>query len=169
VGAYLISQQVWSRNKPSHWEGQAISAFLAHPLTALQHFLRHDRRGGDRLLLLNLDLKPADIFLQLSDQPPLFGPPLGKNPPNYRVYALSGSRGGRRFRALWCIDLYGKHRSPGTFGGLVATAPRFAYILRGALERLRTYSNDRICADHEPVTEVAIERPTAQPATDACL
>jgi hypothetical protein len=26
----------------------------------------------DRLLLLNLDLQPADIFLQLSDQPVLF-------------------------------------------------------------------------------------------------
>jgi hypothetical protein len=78
VGAYLIRQQVRSRDKPSHWEGQAISAFLAHPLTALAHFLRHDRRGDDRLLLLNLDLQPADIFLQLSDQPVLFGPPLGR-------------------------------------------------------------------------------------------
>lgn len=39
---------------------------------ALAHFLRHDRRGDDRLLLLNLDLQPADIFLQLSDQPILF-------------------------------------------------------------------------------------------------
>jgi len=32
VGAYLIRQQVRSRDKPSRWEGQAISAFLAHPL-----------------------------------------------------------------------------------------------------------------------------------------
>ena len=72
MGAYLIRQQVRSRDKPFQWEGQAISSFLAHPLTALAHFLRHDRRGDDRLLLLNLELQPADIFLQLSDQPVLF-------------------------------------------------------------------------------------------------
>ena len=40
---------------------------------ALAHFLRHDRRGDDHLLLLNLYLHPADIFLQLGDQPILFG------------------------------------------------------------------------------------------------
>jgi hypothetical protein len=32
----------------------------------------------------------------------------------------------------------------------LASAPRFAYILRNALERLRICSNDPVCADHEP-------------------
>lgn len=38
----------------------------------------------------------------------------------------------------------------GTLGGLVGLAPRFATLLRAALERLRICSNDPICADHEP-------------------
>ena len=38
----------------------------------------------------------------------------------------------------------------GTLGGLVGTAPRFAYILRNALERATICSNDPVCADHEP-------------------
>ena len=38
----------------------------------------------------------------------------------------------------------------GTLGALVGTAPRFAHILRGALERAAICSNDPVCADHEP-------------------
>ena len=38
----------------------------------------------------------------------------------------------------------------GTLGGLVGTAPRFARILRSALERAAICSNDPVCADHEP-------------------
>jgi hypothetical protein len=42
------------------------------------------------------------------------------------------------------------YRGGGTLGGLVGTAPRFAQILEGALERSRICSNDPICGDHQP-------------------
>ena len=56
----------------------------------------------------------------------------------------------------------------GTLGGLVGTAPRFAQILRNALERLRICSNDPICADHEP-DERSGDRATHGAACHGCL
>src|SRR3984893_10888752 len=67
-----------------------------------------------------------------------------------RVYALSGGRGGGDFDRCGVLIYTASAGAQGTLGGLVATAPRFAYILRSALERLRICSNDPICADHEP-------------------
>jgi hypothetical protein len=56
----------------------------------------------------------------------------------------------------------------GTLGGLVASAPRFAYILRNALERLRICSNDPVCADHEP-DDRSGDRATHGAACHGCL
>jgi len=89
---------------------------------ALAHFLRHDRRGDDRLLLLNLDLQPADIFLQLSDQPILFVGQLRQLdlsgevleiglefrlvvPPCHPVHAGSGLALEREERRPECVDV----------------------------------------------------------------
>jgi hypothetical protein len=64
----------------------------------------------------------------------------------------------------------GFHRGcvQGTLGGLVATAPRFAHILRSALERLRICSNDPVCADHEP-DDRSGDRATHGAACHGCL
>jgi hypothetical protein len=56
----------------------------------------------------------------------------------------------------------------GTLGGLVAAAPRFARILAGALDRLKTCSNDPICADHEPDGRSG-DRATHGAACHGCL
>ena len=56
----------------------------------------------------------------------------------------------------------------GSLGGLVAMAPRFAYILKSALERLRICSNDPVCADHEP-DDRSGDRATHGAACHGCL
>jgi hypothetical protein len=56
----------------------------------------------------------------------------------------------------------------GTLGGLVATAPRIARILAGALERVRICSNDPVCADHEP-DNMSGDRATHGAACHGCL
>ena len=56
----------------------------------------------------------------------------------------------------------------GTLGGLVGTAPRFAQILEGALERSRICSNDPICADHQPDNRSG-DRATHGAACHGCL
>jgi hypothetical protein len=58
--------------------------------------------------------------------------------------------------------------SQGTLGGLVATTPRFARILRDAMERLRICSNDPVCADHEP-DDRSGDRATHGAACHGCL
>ena len=66
-----------------------------------------------------------------------------------RVYALpEGDKG--RFGILIYTATAG---AQGTLGGLVATAPRFASILKGALVRIAICSNDPVCSDHEPDTQ----------------
>jgi hypothetical protein len=83
-----------------------------------------------------------------------------------RVYALCAADGApERCGILIYTATAG---AQGTLGGLVGTAPRFAQILEGALERSRICSNDPICADHQPDNRRAIGRPTAPPATAAC-
>src|ERR1700730_2061171 len=52
--------------------------------------------------------------------------------------------------------------------GLVSSAPRFAHILRNALERLRICSNDPVCADHEP-DDRSGDRATHGAACHGCL
>lgn len=56
----------------------------------------------------------------------------------------------------------------GTLGGLVGTAPRFATILRSALERATICSNDPVCADHEP-DDRSGDRATHGAACHGCL
>jgi hypothetical protein len=53
-------------------------------------------------------------------------------------------------------------------GGLVGTAPRFANILRSALERATICSNDPVCADHEP-DDRSGDRATHGAACHGCL
>jgi hypothetical protein len=67
-----------------------------------------------------------------------------------RVYALSGSRTGTDYDRCGILIYTASAGAQGTLGGLVATATRFARILRSALERALICSNDPICADHEP-------------------
>ena len=56
----------------------------------------------------------------------------------------------------------------GTLGGLVGTVPRFAHILRRALERAAICSNDPVCADHEP-DDRSGDRATHGAACHGCL
>jgi Domain of unknown function (DUF1998) len=85
-----------------------------------------------------------------------------------RVYALSGSRTGGDIDRCGVLIYTASAGAQGTLGGLVATAPRFAHILRGALERLRICSNDPVCADHEP-DDRSGDRATHGAACHGCL
>lgn len=67
-----------------------------------------------------------------------------------RVYALRDPDTQDRFSRCGILIYTATAGTLGTLGGLVGLAPRFAIILRAALERLRICSNDPICADHEP-------------------
>ena len=80
-----------------------------------------------------------------------------------RIYALPGVPD--RFGILIYTASPG---AQGTLGGLVSTAPRFATILRGALERLAVCSNDPVCADHEP-DDRSGDRATHGAACHGCL
>jgi hypothetical protein len=81
-----------------------------------------------------------------------------------RVYALPEIDGGR-FGILIYTATAG---AQGTLGGLVATAPRFASILKGALDRIAICSNDPVCSDHEPDTQSG-DRATHGAACHSCL
>jgi hypothetical protein len=85
-----------------------------------------------------------------------------------RVYALSGSRAADDFDRCGILIYTASAGAQGTLGGLVASAPRFAYILRNALERLRICSNDPVCADHEP-DDRSGDRATHGAACHGCL
>jgi len=85
-----------------------------------------------------------------------------------RVYALTSSRGGNDFDRCGILIYTASAGAQGTLGGLVATAPRFAHILRCALDRLRICSNDPICADHEP-DDRSGDRATHGAACHGCL
>jgi hypothetical protein len=84
-----------------------------------------------------------------------------------RVYALSGTPGTpeNRFGILIYTATAG---AQGTLGGLVGTVPRFAQILRRALERTAICSNDPVCADHEP-DDRSGDRATHGAACHGCL
>ena len=85
-----------------------------------------------------------------------------------RVYALSSSRGGGDINRCGILIYTASAGAQGTLGGLVATAPRFAHILRSALDRLRICSNDPVCADHEP-DDRSGDRATHGAACHGCL
>jgi hypothetical protein len=83
-----------------------------------------------------------------------------------RVYALSGADGApERCGILIYTATAG---AQGTLGGLVGTAPRFAQILRNALDRSSICSNDPVCADHEPDNRSG-DRATHGAACHGCL
>jgi len=84
-----------------------------------------------------------------------------------RVYALSGVAGAAPGRCGILIYT-ATAGAQGTLGGLVGTAPRFAHMLRGALERATICSNDPVCADHEP-DDHSGDRATHGPACHGCL
>ncbi|AND86593.1 blr0867 [Bradyrhizobium diazoefficiens USDA 110] len=81
-----------------------------------------------------------------------------------RIYALPEGDGGR-FGILIYTATAG---AQGTLGGLVATAPRFASILKAALDRVAICSNDPVCSDHEPDTQSG-DRATHGAACHSCL
>lgn len=81
-----------------------------------------------------------------------------------RIYALPEGDGGR-FGILIYTATAG---AQGTLGGLVATAPRFASILKSALDRVAICSNDPVCSDHEPDTQSG-DRATHGAACHSCL
>ncbi len=85
-----------------------------------------------------------------------------------RVYALSSTRGGGDVDRCGILIYTASAGAQGTLGGLVATAPRFAYILKSALDRLRICSNDPVCADHEP-DDRSGDRATHGAACHGCL
>lgn len=85
-----------------------------------------------------------------------------------RVYALTRTRGGSELERCGILIYTASPGAQGTLGGLVATAPRFAQILRGALDRLQVCSNDPICADHEPDNRSG-DRATHGAACHGCL
>jgi Domain of unknown function (DUF1998) len=84
-----------------------------------------------------------------------------------RIYSLSGAAVGAPDRCGILIYT-ATAGAQGTLGGLVATAPRFASILRSALERATICSNDPICADHEP-DDRSGDRATHGAACHGCL
>ena len=85
-----------------------------------------------------------------------------------RIYALRKDPGGGEFTRCGILIYTASAGAQGSLGGLVGTAPRFASILRNALESLRVCSNDPICADHEP-DEKSGDRATHGAACHGCL
>jgi hypothetical protein len=81
-----------------------------------------------------------------------------------RVYALPEVDGGRYGILIYTATA----GAQGTLGGLVATAPRFASILKAALDRVAICSNDPVCSDHEPDTQSG-DRATHGAACHSCL
>jgi hypothetical protein len=84
-----------------------------------------------------------------------------------RIYSLSSAPGGIPDRCGILIYT-ATAGAQGTLGGLVGTAPRFASILRTALERATICSNDPVCADHEP-DDRSGDRATHGAACHGCL
>jgi hypothetical protein len=85
-----------------------------------------------------------------------------------RIYAEPNKGDQARFDRLGILIYTATAGAQGTLGGLVGTAPRFATILRGALERLAICSNDPICADHEP-DGMSGDRATHGAACHGCM
>ncbi|TBE15329.1 DUF1998 domain-containing protein [Rhizobium ruizarguesonis] len=85
-----------------------------------------------------------------------------------RVYALSSKKGAGEIDRCGILIYTASTGAQGTLGGLVATAPRFASILKNALERLGICSNDPVCADHEP-DDRSGDRATHGAACHGCL
>jgi hypothetical protein len=85
-----------------------------------------------------------------------------------RVYALSSPSSGGACDRCSILIYTATAGAQGTLGGLVGTAPRFAHILRSALERSAICSNDPVCADREP-DDRSGDRATHGAACHGCL
>jgi hypothetical protein len=85
-----------------------------------------------------------------------------------RVYALSGAPSDAAKNRFGILIYTATAGAQGTLGGLVGTVPRFAHILRSALERTAICSNDPVCADHEP-DDRSGDRATHGAACHGCL
>ncbi len=85
-----------------------------------------------------------------------------------RVYALSGDASEPAHGRFGILIYTATAGAQGTLGGLVGTVPRFAHILRSALERAAICSNDPVCADHEP-DDRSGDRATHGAACHGCL
>ena len=85
-----------------------------------------------------------------------------------RVYALSGAPSDAAKNRFGILIYTAAAGAQGTLGGLVGTVPRFAQILRSALERTAICSNDPVCADHEP-DDRSGDRATHGAACHGCL
>ncbi|MGH7018078.1 MAG: Zn-binding domain-containing protein, partial [Caulobacteraceae bacterium] len=85
-----------------------------------------------------------------------------------RVYAEPSTQGADDFSRCGILIYTATAGAQGTLGGLVGAAPRFASILRGALERLAICSNDPVCADHTPDGQSG-DRATHGAACHGCL
>jgi hypothetical protein len=85
-----------------------------------------------------------------------------------RVYALAGLAPDGSEDRYGILIYTATAGAQGTLGGLVATAPRFAQILRSALDRSAICSNDPVCADHEP-DDRSGDRATHGAACHGCL
>lgn len=85
-----------------------------------------------------------------------------------RVYALAGPATDGSEDRYGILIYTATAGAQGTLGGLVGTAPRFARILHGALDRAAICSNDPVCADHEP-DDRSGDRATHGAACHGCL
>jgi hypothetical protein len=85
-----------------------------------------------------------------------------------RVYALASPSSAGVCDCCGILIYTATAGAQGTLGGLVGTAPRFAYILKNALERSAICSNDPVCADHEP-DDRSGDRATHGAACHGCL
>ena len=85
-----------------------------------------------------------------------------------RVYALPGPGSAEPANRFGILIYTASPGAQGTLGGLVGAAPRFAPLLRAALERAAVCSNDPVCADHEPHVHSG-DRATHGAACHGCL
>ena len=85
-----------------------------------------------------------------------------------RIYALPSRQNPGVYDRCGILIYTATPGAQGTLGGLVATAPRFARLLKGALARLAICSNDPVCADHEP-DDRSGDRSTHGAACHSCL
>ena len=85
-----------------------------------------------------------------------------------RIYALPSRVTPGRYDRCGILIYTAAPGAQGTLGGLVATAPRFAALLKNALDRLAICSNDPVCVDHEPDNRSG-DRATHGAACHSCL
>jgi MrfA Zn-binding domain len=121
----------------------------------LDHAMRNAHAVGDEYDELTVDEEALDCGYPASSL-------------KERVYALSAGAPGDAQSRFGILIYTATAGAQGTLGGLVGMVPRFATILRGALERAAICSNDPVCADHEP-DDRSGDRATHGAACHGCL